>query len=65
MRGSELFFPALKLAIKAECPGVRVSRSGCLGNCLTGPTVVIMPDNVWLGEVREADIPLILELVKK
>jgi (2Fe-2S) ferredoxin len=26
---------------------VRVSRAGCLGRCLPGPTLVIYPEGVW------------------
>lgn len=50
----------LKEAIKQRDPRIRVSRSGCLDNCKTGPTVVIMPDNIWLGGVTEEDIPRIV-----
>ncbi len=58
-------YPKLKEAIKAQFSDVRVSRTGCLGNCGTGPTVVIMPDDVWLGEVGEGGIAEILEKLEK
>ncbi len=60
-RGSVEFFDTLKAAVKAQFTDVRVVRTGCLGNCLTGTSVVVMPDNVWLGEVTEDDIPDLLE----
>ncbi len=53
----------IKEAIKAVTTDVRVSKSGCLDNCTTGATVVIMPDNIWLGQVTEEDIPEIVSQV--
>jgi (2Fe-2S) ferredoxin len=63
-RGGSDLHAKIKEAVKAATSDVRVSRSGCLDNCHTGPTVVIMPDNKWFGEVTEADIPLIVEMVR-
>lgn len=62
--GSVELHAKIKTAVKAAVPGVRVSRSGCLGNCKTGISVVIMPDDIWLGRVTEADIPEIVRLVQ-
>ena len=63
LRGSETLFEKLKGAVKAQFVDVRVVRSSCLNNCETGASVVIMPDNVWLGEVTEGDIPELLEML--
>jgi (2Fe-2S) ferredoxin len=63
-KGSPLLFEKIKGAVAALNPKVRVSRTGCLGNCETGITVVIMPDDLWFGRVTEADIPKILEHVR-
>lgn len=63
-RGSVELHAKLKEAVKATDSSIRVSRSGCLDHCATGTTVVIMPDNVWLGGVTEVDIPEILQLLK-
>jgi (2Fe-2S) ferredoxin len=41
--------------------GVKVVASGCVEGCLAGPTVLVVPDNVWYGGVTEADVPLIVE----
>jgi (2Fe-2S) ferredoxin len=35
---------------------VRANKSGCLDQCEHGPTVVVYPDGVWYGGVREADV---------
>lgn len=64
-KGSVELHAKIKAAIKASCPDVRVSKSGCLGNCKTGISVVIMPDDIWLGRVTEADIPEIVALVNR
>lgn len=61
LRGSIQLFEKLKGAVKARFTDVRVVRTSCLNNCDTGATVVIMPDNIWLGEVTEHDIPTLLE----
>jgi len=41
---------------------VRVSKSGCLGQCGTGVNIVISPDNIWLKNVTEDDIDEIIKL---
>lgn len=62
LRGGVELHKKIKEAIKAVAPDIRVSKSGCLGNCKTGASVVIMPDDIWLGDVTEADIPEIVRL---
>lgn len=42
-------------------PGVTVSGTGCLGQCSSGPTVKVNPDNVWYCRVKPTDVPLIRE----
>lgn len=59
-KGSVELYHALKGAVRAVDPTIRVSRSGCLDNCATGTTVVIMPDALWLGAVTPEDIPTIV-----
>ena len=63
-RGSENLYHELKMAAAAEYTDVRVIKSSCLGNCLTGVTVIVMPNNEWLGEVSVNDIPEIIEKLK-
>lgn len=63
LSGSVELHKKLKEAVKAVTHDVRVSKSGCLDRCSTGATVVIMPDNVWLGRVTEADIPEIVKMI--
>ena len=58
------FYHALKMAVAGMDPTIRVSQTGCLGNCSSGAVVAIMPKNIYLGEVKEKDIPEILELLK-
>ncbi|AFY81460.1 (2Fe-2S) ferredoxin domain-containing protein [Oscillatoria acuminata] len=42
-------------------PGVTVNGTGCLGQCSSGPTVKVNPDNVWYCRVTQADVPVIVE----
>ena len=62
-RGSEDLFVKLKAEVKKTRRFVRVIQSRCLGHCLAGTTIVIMPDNIWLSDVKEEDIPEILKLL--
>jgi (2Fe-2S) ferredoxin len=40
---------------------IRVSRSGCLDLCAKGPSVLLMPEGIWFGQVTEADIEVLIE----
>jgi (2Fe-2S) ferredoxin len=42
-------------------PLVRANKAGCLDQCELGPTVVIYPQAIWYGNVREEDVPRIIE----
>ena len=61
--GSDELREQLKAKVKEAKLPVRVSKSGCLGMCETGPTVVIMPDNLWFGAVAVQDIDEIVKLL--
>lgn len=41
--------------------GVMIVESDCMGQCGSGPTVRVMPDNVWYCRVTTADVPRIIE----
>lgn len=43
---------------------VRVSDSGCLGLCETGPNIMIYPQQIWFSGVSRKDIPEILARVE-
>ena len=40
---------------------IRANNSGCLDQCEHGITMVVYPEQVWYGNVTEADIPEIVE----
>ncbi len=42
-------------------PGVKVESSGCQGQCSSGPTVRILPDETWYWQVKPNDVPTIVE----
>lgn len=44
---------------------VRVSDSGCLGQCDEGPNVMIYPQQIWYSDVSIDDIPTILRQVEE
>lgn len=61
VRGSEQLVSALKLAAGKAKLNVRVTSSGCFDLCWVGAAVSIMPDNVFLKHVDEADVPRVVE----
>ena len=61
--GSEPIRDAIKAKVKALSLPVRVSKSGCMGMCPTGPTVVIMPDDLWFSDVTMGDVDRIVSLL--
>jgi len=54
---------ALKLMVKERGyrTKIRVSQSGCMDRCEMGANMMILPDNVWLSGVTEADLEPLLE----
>ncbi len=63
MPGGAAIREALKAKVKAMGLDrkIRVSRSGCLDLCSEGPSVLLMPDNVWFKRVAEKDTDAIIE----
>lgn len=63
--GGEEFFDYMKsklLELDLHGPGkIRVSKSGCLGRCSSGPCIVIYPEGVWYSYSSFADIDHIIE----
>ena len=61
--------PDLKAAIKAEIKNrgwkgiVRVSDSGCLGVCASGPNIMVYPQQIWFSGVMPGNLPEILQTV--
>lgn len=45
----------------AEVPGISVQASGCQGQCSVGPTVRVIPEEIWYCRVKPSDVPLIVE----
>jgi (2Fe-2S) ferredoxin len=44
-----------------KIPGVQVEGSGCQGQCSSGPTVRILPEETWYWQVKPNDVPVIIE----
>ncbi|MFO0658990.1 MAG: (2Fe-2S) ferredoxin domain-containing protein [Polyangiaceae bacterium] len=63
-RGSEAVHAALKSGLNARGLArleARACLSSCLDVCLSGVTILVEPDHVFLGRVTEADVPAILD----
>jgi len=62
--GGDQFFDHMKtrlLELELHGPGkIRVSKSGCLGRCGSGPCIVIYPEGVWYTYSSIADIDEII-----
>ena len=43
---------------------VRVSETGCMGLCESGPNVLLHPQNIWFNDVGKDDIEAILARTK-
>jgi (2Fe-2S) ferredoxin len=63
--GGEEFFSYMKmklLEMGLHGPGkIRISKTGCLGRCSSGPCVVIYPEGIWYSYSTYADIDQIIE----
>lgn len=61
-RGGDAVFNAFReLTGQRGLVDVKVTFTGCLEPCMVGPTVLIVPDNVWYGGVTVEDVPLIID----
>jgi (2Fe-2S) ferredoxin len=43
---------------------VRVSTTGCMGLCATGPNILLHPQGIHFSGVTEADLPTILDTIE-
>lgn len=63
--GGEEYFSHMKsrlLELELHGPGkVRISKTGCLGRCGSGPCIVIYPEGIWYSYSSIADIDDIIE----
>ena len=56
------YSPDVLAALQAIAPpGVLIASSGCLGQCGSGPTVQVMPDQTWYCRVKPEDASEIVE----
>ncbi len=67
-RGSEALHAALKSEIAARGLAkteVRACSSSCLDVCWAGPAILIAPDRVVYGRVRESDVAEIVDALER
>jgi (2Fe-2S) ferredoxin len=57
---------ALKDEVKAAGldAEIRVTKSGCFGQCGHGPMAVMWPENVWYHKLTVQDVPALVEHVR-
>ncbi|MGB4101227.1 MAG: (2Fe-2S) ferredoxin domain-containing protein [Alphaproteobacteria bacterium] len=55
-----LFKYARSRVCELKLTGACVTQTGCLGRCMSGPSLVIYPDNIWYSPHSQADIDAIL-----
>lgn len=46
---------------QAVPPGVFVTGSDCMGQCASGPTVRVMPEDIWYCHLTPADVPVVVQ----
>ncbi len=56
--GSEAVLSAFEAA---DTNGFTVKATGCQGQCTSGPTVRIVPEETWYWRVKPRDVPMIVE----
>ena len=44
-----------------DLPEVTVLASGCLGQCGSGPMVLVMPEQIWYSRVRSSEVPILVQ----
>jgi (2Fe-2S) ferredoxin len=60
-RGEEVFRKLREIAKERGLhPRIRVTQAKCLGQCATGTTVMIYPDNVWFSGIDPDNMAEIL-----
>ncbi len=67
-RGSEAVHQALKEQIKARGLAkiqARVCAASCLDQCSAGVTILVQPDHFFYGRVTLADVPEIVEALRR
>lgn len=57
-QGAAKVLAALK---NSPVTSVTVIKSGCLGQCGSGPIVLVMPDQTWYSGVQASEVPRVVE----
>jgi sirohydrochlorin cobaltochelatase len=62
-RGSISLIGTLRRLVKhvGQEQGIRITKTGCMGRCGEGPTLVVYPDGIWYRAVTVADAPQLVE----
>ncbi len=62
-QGSDAIWAELKRRVheRGLQDEIRVSKSGCVGQCGHGPMACVYPDNVWYGALESGDVDALLD----
>jgi (2Fe-2S) ferredoxin len=62
VRGANKVLDRLQARLEGDgCPNVELRQYMCFGGCHEGPNVVVYPDKVWYGGVKEEDADTIVD----
>ena len=62
-QGTQEIMMELMMGLQAKnlVSEVAITTTGCLGPCMSGPVMVVYPDNIWYGNVTPADMKEIID----
>ncbi len=62
-KNSEALIEVFKKEVAAvgKSQKVRVQKSGCLGVCGSGPSLVVYPEGSWYGKIQPSDVQEIVQ----
>ncbi|MHC4953385.1 MAG: (2Fe-2S) ferredoxin domain-containing protein [Planctomycetota bacterium] len=62
-QGSEEVWLELRQKVResGRANEIRVSKSGCMGQCGHGPMACVYPDNVWYGALTAGDVDALMD----
>ncbi|MGF1480609.1 MAG: ferredoxin [Cyanophyceae cyanobacterium] len=44
-----------------DVPDVKIVACGCLGQCGSGPMVLVEPEQVWYAQVQPKEVPVVVK----
>ncbi len=61
-QGSDKVLAAFEQCLSSEeADSIKIEASGCLGQCGSGPMVLVAGDKIWYSKIRVRDVPAIVK----